>query len=85
MDPVEVKKLVTALKKQLPKWVKGIRIVETQDSEGRPAILTFLRVEEKSGSVRDADKIWQARETVAKVFEDQAVNKWPFVRFEYAS
>ncbi|MEW6279846.1 MAG: hypothetical protein AB1758_14555 [Candidatus Eremiobacterota bacterium] len=71
---IDTQELARALKGRLPQWVKGVRFVETLDSQGETVLLTFLSVEPDflidpgSGKVAHFDNLWEARGTVKRVF-----------------
>lgn len=66
----------------MPDWVKAVRFRESTDDEGESVWLVFLSVEPDSDVANDAKKLWEARETVARVFEERQIDCWPYVRIE---
>lgn len=76
------KELERELAKDLPDWVKGVSLRESTDEEGNTVWLVFLGVAPGSDVVSDAEKLWEARETVARAFEEWQIDSWPYVRFE---
>jgi len=80
------KRIEGVLSGRLPGYVRGLRFETGEDASGEPALWIWVELDDEAVEASDfSEKTKLVRDTIVRAVAEQAVGRWPYVRFESAS